>query len=343
MNRSLLHGCRLAVVLLLVFTVVATARPWKDKSGKQIAEAEFASRDGDKVTLRQRDGKRLTVSLNKLSDADRAEVERKSARAEGKSQTAPTAELLSVRVAKPLDPTIKFEPFANYTPGTEFMFLVTAGEKRFIRFDDEESEITVCRDDRGNQLTAQSENEAPFGYFNSFHTPMSTGGKHLLVVAELPRVPAQNATKVTLQGMLSVRCAGGVTSEIMRDVPIVDGGEISAGPIRLTMRIVKPEESNAIVQVIGDEIADAFGDMSNDKKYPFKIGLSSDEPLHELKKLEFLDAEGKTLKSQWLTMGLHDMKYGLLEKPDKLTIKVHYFTELETIQIPLKIETSLGL
>lgn len=60
----------LTTVVALAATARAEMRTWSDASGKFNVEAEFVAIDGEKVILRNADGKEIKVPLDKLSEED---------------------------------------------------------------------------------------------------------------------------------------------------------------------------------------------------------------------------------------------------------------------------------
>lgn len=60
----------------------AKLRTWSDKSGKFSVKARFVELKDDKVTLEREDGKKVTLSIDKLNDADRKVAEELAAAAE---------------------------------------------------------------------------------------------------------------------------------------------------------------------------------------------------------------------------------------------------------------------
>ena len=59
---------------------VSKLRTWTDRSGKFSIEAEFVGAKDGKVRLRKDDGAKVSISLKKLSEADRKFVRRMQTR-----------------------------------------------------------------------------------------------------------------------------------------------------------------------------------------------------------------------------------------------------------------------
>ena len=66
---------KVAFVILMV-TSTAWGRTWTDSTGKFTLEAKFIEVKDRKVTIEKEDGKRITLPLIKLSNADREYVEK---------------------------------------------------------------------------------------------------------------------------------------------------------------------------------------------------------------------------------------------------------------------------
>ena len=88
---KLQRTCVLLVGVLLV-AVSASARKWTDNTGKFSVEAELVEATGGNVRLKRKDGKIMTVSVSRLSKADRDYLA-SIAKAKKKSEAAkPTRE-----------------------------------------------------------------------------------------------------------------------------------------------------------------------------------------------------------------------------------------------------------
>ncbi len=83
------------VLLAVAEPVTAELRTWTDASGKHTTEAELISVDDGAVKLRRKDGKEITVPIDKLSAADRAfinELQTPPAEKVEKSESEPSVE-----------------------------------------------------------------------------------------------------------------------------------------------------------------------------------------------------------------------------------------------------------
>jgi len=97
---------RLSLVCLAVFlfepVIAAETRVWVDKSGKHKIEAEFLTVEDGKVKLRQRDGKKVSISIDRLSESDQQFIQ-----AQEDSSDATTLLDSVVRIVAPIQTTSK--------------------------------------------------------------------------------------------------------------------------------------------------------------------------------------------------------------------------------------------
>ena len=75
-NYSLMIALLIASSLCFHLCAQEPVRTWTDSSGQHKSRAAFISLEGDQVTLRREDGKRVTVPLDRLSQADQAYARR---------------------------------------------------------------------------------------------------------------------------------------------------------------------------------------------------------------------------------------------------------------------------
>ena len=74
-SSSFYFLCLTIALLMIPATSYGQSRTWTSADGKKKIQATFISADNGKVTIKRDNGKQLTVSLSKFSEADRAFVE----------------------------------------------------------------------------------------------------------------------------------------------------------------------------------------------------------------------------------------------------------------------------
>lgn len=322
----------LAVAILLTICLSLHARPWTDSTGKRTVEAEFVSLADGKVTLKKTDGKTVTMALEKLSAADQKvakELAAKEAPAAGDSAVA--IELVSLTASKPVE---DFDGSLTFAPqlsggGTSLTLLLTSKAPHFIGFDPKSSRLVAFTDDAGTDLAASAEEGSFLGVERPFGAGVSSDGKKCQVCVTVSGTPKSGATKLVLDATLGLICGKEETSVEQKDVAMAPQSKIEIGPIPLVVESAEEQE---------------FGDIK------FVVGLTSSEPRDAIKAIEFLAEDGTIIESQAMgsySLGFNEEKtyqtsHGLKAKPDKVTVRITYYADVETITIPVKIETGVG-
>lgn len=322
----------LAVGMLFASCWCVEARPWTDSTGKRTTEADFVSLVDGKVTLKKPDGKTVTLALEKLSAADQKLAKELAAKAAPAAEAAGAkVELMSLTATKPVENTegmMTFAPLVN-GGGTSLTFLVSAGDRQFVGFDSAASKIVAFTDDQGTDLAASARDGNSFG-FGPFNAALSSDGKLCQASVTVQGVPKSGATKLTFDGTLAIRCGKNEKTEEQKDVALEAQSAIKIGPTPLVVESVQDQD---------------FGDVK------FMVVLNSSQPRDAIKSIEFLDADGKVIEQQGMGSGsfgfgdemTYQTNHGLKAKVDKITVRITYYADVETITVPVKIETGLGL
>ena len=319
-----------AVLAVLSVVPASDARPWKDAAGKRTIEAEFVSLSSGKVTLKRSDGKIVTVALEKLSAADQQVAKELAAKAAPTADAA-AVEVVGLAISKPSNPESGLmAPNMMMSGGVALTFIVPSGERHFIGFDNDVSRIAACTDDQGSDLTAAPEAGNNFGFFGPFNASISNDGQKCQVTATLPGVPKQGSTKINFDATLTILCGKDEKTEEQRDFALEPGSEITIGPVPLKVESAEDQD---------------FGDVK------FAVSFTSEKPRDAIKSLEFIGPDGEVLELQPMGSGsfgfgdqiTYQASYGLKEKVDKVTVRMTYYSAVETLTVPVKIETGVGL
>ncbi len=321
----------LAVSITLVVAASGFAREWTDVTGKYKVEAEFVSLVDENVTMRRADERTIVVPLARLSEIDREYVRQQAGEATV-TDAAPPIELIEVTINPPQDDEEKLAK-KDLMPhsGVTMEFEVPAGDRHFIGFDPEASQIIACSDDRGTDLTA----ETRLSLFYEFNGPLDgtvyEGGEKCHVMATVPGVPAADAKEITLEATLAIRCAQATKTVEQRDIPLVEGSKITVGPVPLRIESVKDYDYDGYRQA-------------------FK--LVSNQVDNAIKSISFRGPDGKVLVHKTIG-GLNtscgkncfrsETEYALRQKVDRVTARVTYYSDVAIYSVPVKIVTGEGL
>ncbi len=215
----------------------------------------------------------------------------------------------------------------NWTKGTSVALLFTIPGGNIIRMDSQKSRVKSFTDSSGNSLLKDAEfGQAGFGLPN-----ISKERKAFVVEIKGPGVPAKGTTRVTGTGDVYLLCSSGKEDLFeARGLTIEKGAKI---------RIEKFEFEIVDIQ------KPSWGEFKH------CITLKSTREYKKIKSIAFFSSDGKEIKSS--DSGTTRTKsndsvivkqsYNLMEKPEKITIKVMCWKDLTVKKVPFSFNATLGL
>jgi hypothetical protein len=215
--------------------------------------------------------------------------------------------------------------------GTAVTLLVALPGGGLVRFNDQATHFTKFADDKGNDLL-QEPDPRPAYPVRPFFGNVPKDGATANVSVYAPLLPAKDAREITLQGVLVFRSATRQTTAEQADVQLTDGNLITAGPYEL-----------GIGKVTAPDAPQANGHVT--------LMLQAHQDLSEIVSIKFFDAAGNEVPSSergWGSSGAGStlstyQNYDLAQKPDAVTVKITYWTDLRDIEVPLDVKIGLGL
>jgi SLA1 homology domain 1, SHD1 len=340
--------------------VAAEVRTWKDRTGSYSVEAEFVSLADGKVTLKRANGALAVVPLEKLSDVDRQFVEKQSASATPDPASAALAtdaagtksvaggplvvgdtkiEIMGLQIARPVPPsrepqgggfTIMAGPLGS--GGTTLNVSLANSNRNIIGMDAKKSRIAALVDDKKTNLLQAAKREDDFGgsMFGPLQAHIASGGHQCTLEVRAPNIPARGAAMIRLEATIVLQCGADEKTVEQKDVALKHGSKVTIGPVPMTVERV--EDSN-------------FGDAK------MMLTLASSKSMDAIKEIAFLAADGSTIKHDSMGQGqsgfndniTYEASYGLHQKVDAVTIQLTYFSKVEELPLPLKIDVGLGL
>lgn len=215
----------------------------------------------------------------------------------------------------------------NWSTGTSVALLFKVPGGNVIRMDNRESRVKSFTDSSGNSLLTDAKAaQAGFGFPN-----ISKDRKAFMVEVKGPGVPAQGTTRVSGSGEVYVLCSSGKEDLFeAKDLPIRKGAKI---------RIERFEFEVSDIQ------KPSWGEFKH------CITLKSTEEYRKIKSIAFFTTDGKEIKSSASGTTRTESKdgvivkqnYNLMEKPEKITIKVTCWKDLTVKKIPFSFTATLGL
>ncbi|WP_425400920.1 SHD1 domain-containing protein [Aeoliella sp.] len=338
----------LLVLPLFVPSCFAESRTWTAASGGASIEAEYVGAKDGNVTLRKADGKTVSVPIAKLSAADQQYIEQQTGGGSTAGSSAEEAVLggdSGVRVevvglefgkATPEIPEEQGEMMVRMGfEGTAVHLWLYDAERSFLGIDDQASKVTKLTDDLGTDLLKDTN---PGGGFSM--PGFSMGMQSNPVQADVaehrhrcdvqisgPNPPAKGAKQIMLDAVLVARFGGKTEQVEAPAVKLAQGAEYQLGPIKFAVERLEK---------------DSFFD--EDK---LVVVLKTEDSIDVLQKVEFLDADGNVLehaeRGSMSGGGFGtQINYAFSQELDTLGMRLHYFKDVDTVEVPVKLSTGVG-
>jgi hypothetical protein len=252
------------------------------------------------------------------------------------------AEIISLRIDKTAPGQNTGRMGAH--PGTSLAFWILDPDSRLVAFMQKESKIESFEDDKGTDLTELMPGHFTWSRFGVIRgNRVSPGGYQVEVGGD--SFPAPGATKISLKATLVFRRASSEKTIEEKNLPVASGKNITAGSLQLSVKALSEEKSR--------ENESSYRSSRGSYEPPeTKMGISitSRAPLENIKDVRFFNPKGDEIKITmtgqseegavlWKT---YAKNYWLAEKHDEVTVKITYYENVETVKLPLKLETGLG-
>ena len=213
--------------------------------------------------------------------------------------------------------------------GTSLKLLVVLPDKNIIGMDAAACKLTTFADDKGTDLSKTRGWGSRPGWLQSFGPHVSKDGHACIIELHSDDAPAKGAGKITFKAKLALKCGVGETTYTER-VALKAGTPIKFPPAPMKVGSVKGE---------------GWGDMQ------MTFTVTSSKSTESIKKIVFLGADGKEIKHRSLGRGrsgspgrmTYETNYGLAEKVDSVTLKITYYSKVETVAVPVDVSVGVGL
>jgi hypothetical protein len=193
--------------------------------------------------------------------------------------------------------------------------------------DKDASKLEAFADDKGTDLS-----KAGGGWGASWllwERISDDGRTCTFTVANRKKTPAAGAKTLHVKAKIVLQCGSDVKTAEAKNVALKKGAAVAAGPFRMSIQ----------------EIRDG-GFQSK-----MTVEFQSKRPFDSIRKLTFLDAAGKEIKSQKAGGGhfsfgkdrTYTRSFGLAKKVDAVTMRFEYYGKTETIAVPVDVKVGVGL
>ena len=213
--------------------------------------------------------------------------------------------------------------------GTSLKLLIVLPGKNIIATDTAGCKLTTFADDKGTDLSKTRGWGSRPGWLESSSPPISKDGQACIMELRSDAAPAKGAGKIILKAKLALKCGSGEKTHTEK-VAMKAGTLIKFPPAPMKVGLVRD----------GD-----WGGM----KMTFTV--TSDKSTESIKKVALLGPDGKEIKHRQLASGqssfmgktTYETTYGLVEKADPLSVKITYYTKMESVAVPVDISVGVGL
>jgi hypothetical protein len=195
---------------------------------------------------------------------------------------------------------------------------------RFITgVDVKASKLDRFTDDKDNALFKKSGGLFSGGanWLNEYLVRYDPDGEAVTVQVQGTKPPGNGANKIILKGSLNAKCGSGEKVTDAKEMAFKPKEETEIGPFK-----VRVSQFGNTVEVLSKEENVKQIEIFDDKRKPILTGA----PSHGRNPL---DKE----KSPYL------YSVFLIGKRDKFTVKIHYFTRVESVNVPLDLRVGLSL
>ena len=238
------------------------------------------------------------------------------------AQAPPHVEIASFQVAAK-DPKSEFgRSLTRGFSGVDLAVYFAVPGEAVLSFDSDKSKVALAADGVDLPLSIQIGGDSMFG-FNLNEDPSSG-----IVQMASEKIPAKTSTKLSLKGEF-VLFVGNAAKTEESEFKVVEDGKVKLGLVEATLR-ASQDRGNPNMQM---------------------VQFSAAKPFDSVSKLEFIDTEGKVVESFSAGDGSYtrnDVKfyqrsYGVSSAAKTLKVRVTYFSQVETITLPVDLEFGLGL
>lgn len=243
---------------------------------------------------------------------------------------SPAVEPMSLQITRELKGVDEDEDIVNFAgqTGTEVKLLIKAGKKGIIGFDDDKSELTSFKDDKGTDLL---KNKSNFG-FNEGFSWFRTTKKGDLATLDVrgDKTPAKGAESLKITGTLVLTVASKQQEHKQAGIILEKGADIKAGPF--SCEVTKANKSEW-------------------EEGAFDVSLTFKQDATNLADVQFLDGDGKVIEkslvgtSRTAGFGLIETTYGyeLKKQVKPVTVVFKVWTDAETVKLPVDLVVDVGL
>ena len=208
-------------------------------------------------------------------------------------------------------------------PGTSIHLLLAQKGLFLIGMDEGASKVASLQDDKGKAIA-----DAELGMMPE----VSEDGHQLKFMVRGSDLPTPGAKELILKGKLVVTAGSDEQTASAENVELKKGTKLTAGPLAGQISEAKAQ------------------DWGGEKR--FDVTIQSSKRFDGIKDVAFTGADGKAIEARRSGSGqvgmmgsimIYTVTYSLKGAPEKVNIKVAYFSKMQKKEFPLDARVSVGL
>jgi hypothetical protein len=210
--------------------------------------------------------------------------------------------------------------------GTHVSVVIHMGGRNILDVDNDASKLRKFADDKGTVLVKPGTDADE--WLGSF-AHVADDGRSCAPTLTADKLPAAGAGRLHIDATLAVVCAEN-PKKVSTEMKLEKGQKVKLGPVEAEVKDIRERK---------------FGDLKH------QVTLSGTQSFAAIRKLAFLDADGKEIESKSaggsrMTFGnrtSYSRSYALASLPDEVTFKIEYWQKIETVPVVVKADVGLGL
>lgn len=233
------------------------------------------------------------------------------------------AEAVGLQVYKPKDDQAVNSMVMGQSPGSTVIVRITTDSHHIIGFGNRDTVKMTITDNKNKKLSEFRDTQA-----KQFMFDVGEDGKSAVIPVSGSQVPSSDATKLNVKGTIEIITGNNETST-ESTFKLEKGAKAKLGNIPCVLK----------------GVAEAF-----DPSYKTRLEFETKQPFDAVSKVEFFEMDGTEIESRYSGGGsfgfgdnyTYSRNYSINSDSKQIKVKVSYFADTETIEVPIELTTGLG-
>ena len=233
------------------------------------------------------------------------------------------AEAVGLQVFKPKDDQAVNSMVMGQSPGSTVIVRITTDSHHIIGFGNRDTVKMTMTDNKNKKLSEFRDTQA-----KQFLFDVGEDGKSAVIPVSGSQIPSSDATKLNVKGTIEI-ITGNSETTTESTFKLEKGAKTKLGNIPCVLK----------------GVAEAF-----DPSYKTRLEFETKQPFDAVSKVEFFELDGTEIESRYSGGGsfgfgdnyTYSRNYSINSDSKQVKVKVSYFADTETIEVPIELTTGLG-